>query len=248
MTTSNEIQTIVPIPVEHIRAYFKDKSIYFSLDYSKSKIKNKPFLTYIGNNGMPCEVLITDEVTKEERFQLIRDFMDIRVIVQSRLLANTVAKILLKYNNLDKDIDFSDIILTADQVDEFIELHKDVILKWSTFLQSCLLYLIYTTIDLNKIIKVEDEFENIDDPDYVGLNICQLFSIENFYLDFIAGTIPEKMYFFKRQFTESIFRGSKLIKYFDVSENQFYAILQGLILDEIPLSIISEDEFVTKGK
>lgn len=248
MTTNKEIHTIVPIPVEHIRSYFKDKSIYFYLDYAKSKIKNKPFLTYIGNNGIPCEVLITDEVTKEERFLLIRDFMEIRVIIQSPLLARTVSKILLRYNNLEKDIDFTDTIITLEQADEFIEENKELIVRWSVFLHSCLLYLIYTTIDLNDVIKVEEKFEHIDDPDYIGLNACQLFAVEDFYISFIAGTIPEKLYFFTRQFTESIFRGSKLIKYFDVNENHFYAILQGLIINEIPLSIISEDEFVVKDK
>ena len=133
-------------------------------------------------------------------------------------------------------------------IDEFIEENKELIVRWSVFLHSCLLYLIYTTIDLNDVIKVEEKFEHIDDPDYIGLNACQLFAVEDFYISFIAGTIPEKLYFFTRQFTESIFRGSKLIKYFEVNENHFYAILQGLIINEIPLSIISEDEFVVKDK
>lgn len=240
------INTSVPIPIEHIKAYFQDKELYFYLNYADSKIKNKPFLTYMGNNGIPSDIVVDERVPEAERFQLVRDFMEVRVIIEAPALVETVAAVMLRYTGADPQGRYPRSLFNLEQMDAFIEDHPELVARWYLFLHSCLLYLIYTCQDIDAQFQVKTHHESVDDANYLGLNVCTLFALEDFYLDFIAGTRPDQLYFFTQQFEEPIYRGAKLLKYFNVPANPFYAILNGMVGEELPLDPMTGLDFIVR--
>ncbi len=62
----NVIETIVPIPLENLKKFFTDKDTFYLIDYEKSELKGKKFLTYLSNLDLPTDIKNPDlELVKE---------------------------------------------------------------------------------------------------------------------------------------------------------------------------------------
>ena len=235
MTTEATIRNVaVPLPIETIKEYFNDKSIFFHVDYSESKLKDKIFLTYLGNLDIPCDIVLGDNISDESLFTLIKDYMEIKNISKLHTLNMAVAQIMLKASSVDiKDV-FVNPVLTDHQINTFIEDNKDLVERWLHFIDSTMVYLVYIFKELDEELKTQEQFEVVDDPNYVGLNVVNLFDVEGFLELYFAVDRPLRTSYFVRQFEEYMFKGESLFPYYYKENNFFVGLLGGLINGDIP--------------
>lgn len=226
-------ETVAPLPIETIKEYFHDKEISFLVDYENSKITDKIFLTYVANLDIPLDIKLRKDFPKEKLFSLIDAYMDVKTISNVQTLTMMVAHILLKVVGVNTKESLVNAFMTEEMVDEFIETRKEKIQKWAHFLDSSMLFLIYSYKELNDQIKVEDNFPKIEDANYVGLNIVNLFSVPGFMNCYFGSGPTPNMSFFTEQFTKYMFKGKNLFDYFNNDQNMFVPLLIGLVEKKI---------------
>ena len=226
----NVKDTVAPIPIELLKEYFSDDSIVFKINYADSLLKGDKLITYLSNLDVPTILSGFDSVSKEDKFSLVKDYMNSKLIVNSIELEVCVLKILYEASELDffASYDGIDNILSKAEVDEFCKENKDVIDKWLTILASCSLYAIYCVNELAET--VTSEYEHIDDYDYCGVNFVQLFKHE-IAQDIM--TAPKTGYYFEKQFNEPMFKGKNMFYYWETDANTLAIISWGISSGEI---------------
>lgn len=229
------IETTAPLPISDIKQYFLDKDIKFLIDYENSKIQDKIFLTYISNLDIPVDLKLQKGFDVEKTFSLIEAYMDVKAISNIPFLNMIVVHIILKSIGLDTTSILLNRYLTEEQVEKFIETRKEKINKWIHFLDSTMLYMIYCYKELNEIVKVEENFPKIEDANYIGLNVVNLFSVPGFMTCYFGSGPSPSMSFFTEQFTTYMFKGKNFFSYFNNEENIFLPTLIALTEGKLPL-------------
>lgn len=228
------INAVAPIAIDQIKEYFKDKNTLFIIDYNESKLQDKVFLTYLSNLDIPCDINF-DNTPKEKIFQLLASYVDIKNICNIPLLNVMIAEIILKSIGVDSNIIFSKEYFTNEEIYAFLEINKDKLVKWIDFIDSSMVFLLYSYKDLNEKLKVEESFEIIDDHNYVGLNVVNLFKIPGFLELYFSSTKEIKMTYFKQQFETYMFKGKAFFEYYNNDVNVFVPLLAKLVTKELPL-------------
>ena len=229
-------EAIVPLPIDQIKEYFNDKSITFEIDYAKSKLKDTVFLTYLSNLDVPSDIKLSKDFDIEDTYKLIDAYMNISSISKIPFLEMIVAHILLRAVAVDTNEVLFNPFLTNEQVDKYIETRQDQVAKWVHFIDSTPLYLIYMFKGLNEVLEVENNFNVIDEAQYTGYNIVNMFNIPGFYnLYMTSCTSTTPMSFFKPQFTEYMFKGKSFFEYFNNKNNHSISMLSLAIEDKIPV-------------
>lgn len=235
------INTVAPIAIDQIKEYFKDKNTLFIIDYNESKLQDKVFLTYLSNLDIPCDINF-DNTPREKVFQLLASYVDIKNICNIPVLNVMIAEIILKSIGVNSNIIFSKEYFTSEEIRTFIDNNKDKLIKWIDFIDSSMVFLLYTYKDLNEKLKVEETFPVIDDHNYVGLNVVNLFKIPGFLELYFSSTKPVNMVYFKQQFETYMFKGKAFFEYYNNDVNVFVPLLAKLITKELPI----EPEFGVK--
>jgi len=229
------IDTTVPIPIDQIKEYFKDKEIKFIIDYNNSKLQEKVFLTYLANLDIPCDIDYEKKIEKEKLFSLIESYMNVKSVSNVDFLNVAVAQIILKCLEVNDKTLFQKFILNDEECEEFIEKNKDVLAKWIYFLDSTMLFLLKSFEDLDEKIKVKENFTHIDDTDYIGLNIVNLLSIPGFLEYYFSANREISMAYFVQQFETHMFKGKSLYQYYFNDFNIFGPIISQLINKNLPI-------------
>lgn len=230
------IETEAPIPIDQIKEYFKDKETLFLIDYEKSKIKNKVLLIYLANLDIPCDLKISENVTKEEKFQLLKDYFENKSVSNIPLLNVVASEVLFRMKELPNQNFFGTNFFSNEEFNEFTSLHNETIIKWIHFIDSTMVFLIKIFEDLNDEIKVEQNFPVVDDPQYVGLNVINLLNLPGFLEIYFSSPKPLLLSYFKQQFELSMFKGKSLHQLYTTDNNMFIPLLQGLISKELPIN------------
>lgn len=238
-------ETTVPLKIDHIKEFFENKELFFIVDYKGSNIKGNMFLTYLSNLDLPNEINLKDAAL-EEKFELVKAYMETRNINHSDTLRVTVADLLLTFKKVDCTEFYLEPIFTPEEKSQFIEKHQELIAKWDTFISSCLVFLIKCFKDLNGLLKTEEVFEIINDPAYIGLNVVKLFDIPHFLEFYYSAPLTSNIYYFKPQFEEYMFKGQNLFSYFNTQENTFLHLLAGFFDGRIEVDKFVE--YVTSDK
>lgn len=222
-------ETVAPLPIESIKEYFHDKEIKFLVDYENSKISDKIFLTYVSNLDIPLDVKLRKDFPTEKIFSLIDAYMDVKTISNVDTLTMMIVHIVLKAIGVDTKSALQNPFLTEEQVDQFIETRKEKVERWVHFLDSSMLFLIYSYKELNERLKVEENFPKIEDPNYVGLNIVNLFRVQGFMNCYFGSSPTPNVSFFTEQFTKYMFKGKNFFSYFNNEENMFVPLLINIV-------------------
>lgn len=216
----------VPLKVETLKEFFENKELFFVVDYATSQIKGNMFLTYLSNLDLPCEVDLS-KASKQEKFDMIKTYMETRNMNNSDVLKLTAAELMLRYKCVNYGNLFANSLLTEEERVEFIQQNLEIFYKWDHFLYSTLGYLIKMYPELNEKLKVED-FPVINDPNYVGLNVVQLFGITGFAELYFSSSLWTPFNYFKPQFEEYMFKGQNLYHYFSCEENTMVLLMASL--------------------
>lgn len=230
----NVRRVVAPFPVDAIKEFFENKKLFFVVNYKDSKIKGNMFLTYLSNLDLPFEVDFTN-ASIEERFEIIKNYMETKTIHQSDTLRLTVADILVTFRGNKDGLNLHNPILNESEKQDFIAANLELIKKWDLFISSTMVYMIKAFPDLNEILKVDTIYKVMDDINYIGLNVVNLFGIPSFSEIFFAEKLNPELYYFKPQFEEYMFKGQSLYHYFACEENTLFLTLSALIRRDIPV-------------
>ncbi len=229
----------VPLAIEQIKEFFENKELFFLVDYGKSKIKGNMFLTYLSNLDLPFEIVFTD-ATKQEKYDLLKIFMETRNQSVSDVLRLTAADIVLRSKGLEIQNWLTNPLLTPDECLEFIELNKATVDKWNIFLSSLMVFLVSCFSDLEAKLQSKEVFPHIKDPNYVGGNIVMLFDIPGFLELYFSVPCNNELFYFDSQFEEHMFKGKNLFNYFNCPENTLLHCANGLINQTIDSNTYQE--------
>lgn len=219
-TGENIIDTVAPIPPEEFRKYFTNKSLIFRINHSKSRLKGPQFLTYVTNMNLPSEVSFDDPISYEEYSQIMLAYITQRTVSSSKVLALFLAEILLKYKGFTDQIYRTNI--PADYIDTFTKDNKDKLDNFCSFLDSCMVFACESVekIKNDYISDSGQKFEVIEDKDYVGHNVVNLFDVPFFTANYYSQNIDlTNLKYFKHQFEDYMFANEKLANYFDKPNN-----------------------------
>jgi hypothetical protein len=226
---------MVPLKVEVLKEFFENKELFFVVDYANSQIKGNMFLTYLSNLDLPCEVSLAN-ASKQEKFDMIKTYMETRNINNSDVLKLAAAELVLTYKEVNYGELFVDSILTEDERVEFIQQNLETFKKWDHFLYSTLIYLFKMHPQLNEEFKVEEQFPTINDPNYVGLNVVQMFGITGFTELYFSSAPWAPFNYFKPQFEEYMFKGQNLFHYFNCTENTMALLMSSILSGGIKIN------------
>jgi hypothetical protein len=230
------INTVVPVPIDYIKEYFKDKTLMFFLNYNESKLQDKVFLTYLSNLDVPCDLDPALTLTKEQKFKLVESYMDMKNICDVPTLNMAMIELVLAYTGIDPSFLLSRKFFTQEELIEFITLNQEKLNNWIVFLDSTQVFLLKSFQDLNQELKVETAYECIDDPHYVGLNVVNMFSVPGFLEIYFSSPRKYFMNYFKQQFENHMFKGKSLYDYYVNDNNMFVPLLTALIEEKLPMN------------
>lgn len=245
MTDTTNIRVVTaPLSMEHIKEFFLNKDLQFIVDYANSPLKGKVFLTYISNLDLPAEVDLNN-TTKEQKLDLLKDYMEVRNINECKGLATLVGLILL--HNRGVDISSFKCPLTTQEMEEFAKSNAELVDKWYVFLDSMIIFSLMSIQLTDKDDKGTDfgvpafeeafpgffdGYEIVDDSLFIGSNVVNMFGVPMFLeMYFSVPTGQPKV--FKQQFNEYMFKGKRLFHYFSVENNTFFKFLLALVTKQV---------------
>lgn len=233
------IKTTCPLPMEILKEYFQDKeNTSFLINYKGGKLDADSLMIYLSNLNLDADF---DEETYNDRDalkELVAAYMKTTTaLVDINQLAREALAICCQHRNilapaafideddLDENCDDPDAIFKyyemLENADDFIEENKEMVERWCSMLDSSGVYNLHCMDDPTFNEFIEKEFEEIDDPDWVGINYVNLYALDwiGYYIGF--GEIEDKRNpkYFTNQFNEYRFKGKNMMHYFDTEAN-----------------------------
>ena len=221
----------VPLDINQIKEFFQNKELFFLIDYTKSKIKGNMFLTYISNMDLPSDILLAD-LPKTEKFELTKIYLETRNINTASALKYATTQILLENRGVDTAEIFERPLFSKEECQEFISNNKELIEKWDTFIQSTMVYFLTSVEAIEEQHNFKSDFKLIDDPQYIGCNVVNLFSVPSFLELFFSKPPTKELHYFKQQFEEYMFKGKNFYHYFMVPQNSLYQAFNFLLTSD----------------
>lgn len=225
----------VPLEIDSIKEFFQNKELFFLIDYTQSKIKGNMFLTYISNMDLPCEILFL-KASKEEKFELLKIYMETRNLNNSNSLKLAAAQVMLESNGFDTTQMLDNPGFSRAECLEFINANQTIIQKWDTFIRSSMIYMLTSMKDIEESYQFKNQFKLVDDAHYLGNNVVQLFSVPSFLEFYISKQSTTEICYFKQQFEEYMFRGKNFYEFFSCPQNSLYLTMQALINSDLDLA------------
>lgn len=238
------IHTACPLPMEVLKEYFEDKeNTSFLIDYKNSKLDANAIMIYLSNLNLDADF---DEATYDDRDslkELVAAYMSTTTaLVDIEQMAREALAICCQHRGVVKPYPFTEEDVEnynngcwenengyyerLDEVDDFIEEHKDIVERWCTMLDSSIVYNMHCFKDEFRDF-IDTRFEKIEDPDYVGINYVHTYTLDwiGLYISQISDidTGISKPKYFENQFNEYRFKGNNMYSYF-VNENNPLAV------------------------
>jgi hypothetical protein len=204
----NVIETIAPIAIDDLKKYFTDKTTFYRIDYENSSLKGTKLLTYLSNLDLPSDVQFKD-------MELVKDYLHFPVLCNIPSLEAKVIDLLLEYKG----------IIEGDNK-QFIEDNIEIVEKWVTKLDSLTLFNMYT-VKSEEFKQFVESFPLDETSELDGVNFLSLLKHKDFYL-FYNKVDKSKLKFYKTYFTEYMFKGANLFKYWTNENNPLFLLTYGI--------------------
>lgn len=193
---------------EEIQQVFLNTDSHYDVDLKNSKLKGEAFITYIANMQINCSLANVEGTASEEKLEVLKHYLTFRQSIKCDTLLHTTARTLMRFAGVTLDKSFCD-WMSLEEIDSFIVQNSDMLNNVANFIYSAPVFV--TSFNNNfreEIFKpaIESgEIRVIDDPDIVGINTINLFSIPDFTEFFIAAVSENPnnanlpMYYYKAQ-------------------------------------------------
>ena len=116
----NTVLSIAPIPLDDLKEYFANKELKFLINYENSTLKGDKFLTYLSNLDVPCDVIFSDK-DKDSIFELVKEYMNTRMLVKLPTLEVITLQILLASKGIDNGLYYDNKLFSIAELKAFAE-------------------------------------------------------------------------------------------------------------------------------
>lgn len=214
-TTAPEvIETTAPISIVDLKKYFGNKDLTYNIDYANSSLKGATLLTYLSNLDLPCD--ISGFTNKEETESLLLAYMKSPFIVHVPALEQLALRVLFEHKGLVDQTEFT----------SFITENADIVARWSGVLSSCLVYNLYI-VNAQEIKDQALNYPHNDSQSMEGVNFVNLLKYDEFYA-FYGALNEADLQFHDHYFTNSVFKGEGLYKYWANEHNPLFLLTFGI--------------------
>lgn len=215
----------LPLTDEELLGFVENQDKVFDIEITNDEFDNKTSLIYISNLNIKCNCIFNDS---DKKLNFIKEYLLTNKIVTIENVEKMVVKIILYsigYKLKEFEADISD-----EECEKFINENKELINKLNIFLDSLLLYAITTYVQEDKKEEFLKNIQVIDDIEYIGLNIVNLFKYQELSFYYVFKELGEQ-YNFIKQFNDYIYDGKNLFYYFN-NENNMLIKMIPLMLGE----------------
>ncbi len=242
LVIENIKKVTVPLTVDQIKEFFVDKNMLYLVDYKNSELSQDVFLTYLANLDLPYEIDFTG-CSMDEIEQIFVSYMTSKGVSYSNSLTLNLAQIILEHRGVDTTEIFDDSLFSKQQIDQFIARNTEMLNRWEQFLESTLLYAQFIIAGFEgQQERIKAEYEVVEDEDFVGTNIVNLFQVPYFLELFYAAPFKHELKYYKYQFENNMFKGNTLGTYFVNENNDVLWVFVGMLK-----GVVGVDEFYNVG-
>lgn len=242
----NVIETACPLSMDVLKEYFQDKeNTSFLINYKNGQLDADALMIYLSNLNLNADF---DEATYEDRDalkELVAAYMKTTTaLLNIDQLAREALAICCQHRDvigaIDDDEQCEDGTSAGryyeklGDASDFIEEHKEMVERWCTMLDSSAVFNLHCLGDETFDAFIAENFETIDDPEYVGINYVNLYALTwiGYYIGSIGplGHRPAK--YFKNQFNEYRFKGKNMYSFFNTEANTLSVMSQVIAAGE----------------
>ena len=227
----------VPVPMTNIQEYLTNKDLFFIVKYSECKqLRGGILLTYLSNLDLPVEILL--DVDKKEKFELIKDYMNSHNMCDIQSLACLAGAVLLVHKGCGEaelSTCFHNLALTVDEMKEFIKENQETVSRWESIMDSMTIFFQLCIPGFEDAFgKYDEDFDVIDDADYVSKNFVNLLSVD-YFVDLYLSKIKDSknIKYFKHQFNDYMFKRQNLYHYAVNAKSPTLWLLMGVANGDI---------------
>ena len=225
--SSTIIPCTAPIEIDYLKKYFDNKDLLFHIDYNNSKLQSKKLFTYLSNLDVPSDLVLPNTIDFEEKSDLLCEYMTLPFIIKLPVFNLAASSIVFRHKGYDMEDAYPDPYFTEAEIDLYIENNNEMVTRWVTFLDSCLIYAQKCIPELDVEEYLTAGIDIITDKNYVGYSIVNLFSLDFFFHNYYMKPV-ETLCYFKPQFEEHMFLGKNLFSYFATKHNFLLPMLSTL--------------------
>ena len=202
-----------PVGLAELKRKFTEE-VEFVIDYDNSRFKGKTLITYLSNLDIDVRLQLNDPEAAQE---LLKDYLSIPTMVKIADLEDLAMNVLLAFSQKSYTLPFDP--------SPFTYRNREILDVWTRRLHSLPLYALYTMGE--KHHDYVKGFPEDKDDNVVGLNFVNLIKHPLFAV-FMEG-VEENCYTWNHTFfTDYVFNGNNLFKYFAVPENPMFIGLLAL--------------------
>jgi len=247
--------SVIPIPFDQLTEIFEleaeledGEKLSVGVSYNECEFKGKKLLYYIANIEVDIDLAFSGVAGRDDSFEnpptfqdaldLLVDYMSLDRISDINYLNNLASYVVATYGKHDLSVYYGggDKEYNKELIAVWIEENKEVVHKWHTFLHSLPIFMIESHSDVKKIFPPDEVYKEIDDVNYVSLNVINLVKKPGF-VDYILGSSEpcKEIFIFKEQFKEPIYNGKNLYHYLMEVESEIFAACISLFNNQTTL-------------
>ena len=209
----NILNVSAPIAIEDLKKYFTDKTTFYNINYAESKLRGSKLITYLSNLDLPVDIELN--VSDEEKYELIKDYMNSPMLVNIESLEFAVISILEEAKGLNQ---------YGHKI--FIEQNQELIDRWISKIDSLTLYTMFI-INSEETKQFAESFPLDETQDITGVNFISLLKHPEFYS--LYHKIDEsKLKFYKNYFNEYMFKGKNMYSFWANQNNPLFLLTFGI--------------------
>jgi hypothetical protein len=209
----NILNVSAPIAIEDLKKYFTDKTTFYNINYAESKLRGSKLITYLSNLDLPVDIELN--VSDEEKYELIKDYMNSPMLVNIESLEFAVISILEEAKGLNQ---------YGHKI--FIEQNQELIDRWISKIDSLTLYNMFI-INSEETKQFAESFPLDETQDITGVNFISLLKHPEFYS--LYHKIDEsKLKFYKNYFNEYMFKGKNMYSFWANQNNPLFLLTFGI--------------------
>jgi hypothetical protein len=214
----NILNVSAPIAIEDLKKYFTDKTTFYIINYAESKLKGSKLITYLSNLDLPVDIELN--VSEEEKYELLKDYMNSPMLVNIGSLEFAVMSVIEQAKGLNDN-----------GHEEFIEQNKELIDKWISRLDSLTIYNMFI-INSDETKQFAESFPLDDTNDISGVNFISLLKHAEFY-SLYQKIDQSKLKFYKNYFNEYMFKGKNMYSFWANPNNPLFLLTFAIGTGEI---------------
>ena len=206
----------LPLSDSELLDFIDNQDNVFEIDFSKNQLDYPTSFVYLSNLGMKCNINFSN-IEKDQKFEIIKYYMESEVIVHIENLEKLVLQIYLQYKSIQIE-EFKSDILSTEEIEDFIIKNEDLLDKYDQVLSSIFLYMLLTFKTEEERSELKEACEINKDQNFIGLNFVNLLKYQEFYGLFLLSE-PKYSIYFEPYFEKYMFEGYNLFNFLNNENN-----------------------------